>query len=155
MPTRITLEFLGDTGVDRTLANLGDRVEDAREVWEELAERFGAAERRQFASEGAYGSGGWAPLSDAYGAWKARVRPGRPVLEFDGDLRRSLTERPFGVEVIEPGFAIFGTGVEYAPYHQQGGERLPRRRPIELPESERREWVRILQRFIIRGKARP
>lgn len=153
MPVDLTLRFYGEAQIDRTLARFADNVSDARPAWEALADRFAKAESRQFRSEGAYGSGGWAPLSPRYAAWKARAYPGKPILERTGDLKRSLTERPFGIEVIEPGFMVLGSAIRYGEYHQSGGPNLPRRRPIELPESERREWVKVLQRFIVTGKA--
>lgn len=151
MAARLTLTFYGDTQVDRTLERMAGDVEDARPAWEVLAERFRNNELRQFRTEGQHASGGWAPLSADYAAWKARHYPGKPILERTGDLKRSLTERPFGVEVLEPGFMLVGSAVPYGEYHQQGTPRMPRRRPVELPEDERREWVRVLQRFIVTG----
>lgn len=152
MPARLRFTFAGEAQVDRTLARL-EAVEDARPAWEAMAVRFARANAANFRSEGAYASGGWAPLSPRYAAWKARAYPGKPILEREGDLKRDLTQRPFGVEVIEPGFMVLGTALPYAAFHQQGAGNLPQRRPVELREQERREWVRILQRFIITGKA--
>lgn len=151
----LSLDFLGSQQVDRTLVGLRTRVNDARPVWNVLADRFAKAEARQFRSEGAYGSGGWAPLSARYGAWKARVRPGRRILEFDGTLRRQLTERPFGVEVIEDDRMILGTALPYAQFHTTGTGTMPPRPPVELSEYERREWVKVMQRFIMTGDASP
>lgn len=153
MATTLDFSFYGDTQVKRTLEDRAERAEDARPAWEAIADRFQRAERKQFRSEGGYGSGGWSPLSPRYAAWKSRVRPGAPILVFDGDLKRSLTERPFGVEVIEPGFMVIGSDVEHGQYHQHGTPRMPRRRPVELPELERREWVKVMQRFLVTGKA--
>ena len=33
------------------------------------------------------------------------------------------------------------------------GGTLPQRRPVELTEASRREWMNVLQRFIVTGKA--
>lgn len=142
--------FYGDVQLDRTLARF-EAVEDARPAWEVLAQRFGALERRQFATEGAYASGGWPALSPTYGAWKAKHYPGAKILHREGDLEASLTERPFGVEVIEPGFMVVGSDVAHGAYHQQG-DGVPRRRPVEFPEAERREWVKVLQELIVKGR---
>lgn len=151
MPTTFTLSFYGEEQVSRTLLRYQQGALDMRPAWERLARRFQRNERQQFASEGAYASGGWAPLSPAYAAWKARHYPGKPILERTGALKASLTERPFGIEVLETGFMVVGSHVDYGAYHQRGGGRLPRRRPVELPEAERREWVRIIQERIVRG----
>lgn len=151
MAVRLKFDFLGDTQLDRTLARFEEAPQDARPLWDALADRFVTSARSQFRTEGAYASGGWAPLSPAYGAWKARHYPGAGILHRDGDLERSVTSRPIDVEVIEPGFMVLGTGVEYATYHQHGTDRMPQRRIIELTENQRREWVRLMQRFIQYG----
>lgn len=155
MPVRLSFSFYGDQQVDRTLERFSDAVEDARPAWDAMADRFAAAERRQFATEGRAASGGWAPLSPRYAAWKARRYPGKTILRRSDDLWRSLTQRPLGVEVIEPRFAMFGSAVPYGAYHQHGSGRLPRRRPVEFTEAERREWVKILQRWIVTGRVSP
>lgn len=153
MATLLSLEFYGDTQLQRTLADRVERAEDARPVWDHLADRFARLERRQFASEGAYGSGGWDPLSPRYAAWKATAYPGQTILRRDDHLFRSLTQRPLGVEVIEPHLMVLGSDVAYGAFHQAGGDRLPQRRPVELPEAERQAWVRQLQRFLVTGEA--
>lgn len=147
---RLTFSFYGDVQLDRTLARFSDNVGDARPVWEKLAAAFARAERRQFKSQGAYASGGWSPLSPKYAEWKARHYPGQPILVRTGELRASLTERPFGVEVIEPQQMAVGSDVDYGAFHQRG-DGLPRRRPVEFTEAMRREWVSKLQRFIVTG----
>jgi phage gpG-like protein len=152
MPISLSFDFYGDVQIDRTLERFSDAVEDARPAWEAIADRFAHVERRQFGTEGRHASGGWAPLSPRYAAWKARHYPGRPILVREGDLRASLTQRPFGVERIEPHDAWLGSDVAHGRYHQRG-QGVPRRRPIELTEQERRTWVKILQRFIVTGEA--
>lgn len=151
MAVRLRLEFYGDVQLDRTLARFADNLDDARPAWEVLATRFERLERRQFSSEGTY-SGGWPALSPAYAAWKARAYPGKRILEREGDLKRDLTRRPFGVEVLESAFMVVGSARDYGGFHQKGGPNLPQRRPVEFPESERREWARILTRFIVTGQ---
>ena len=158
MPPRLTFSFYGDAQIDRSLARFADTVGDARPAWEAMAERFARTNRRQFATEGRHASGGWAPLSPRYAEWKAEHYPGKPILEREGNLVESLTRRPFGVEVIEPDRMVLGTdvrspeGYPYAEAHQHGTGRMPQRRPVELREQERREWIKLLQRYIVTGK---
>lgn len=152
MAVRFTFAVEGEVQIDRTLARFAENITDATEVWENLAARFARMERRQFDSEGAYGSGGWAALSPAYAAWKARAYPGKPILERTGDLKDSLTQRPFGVEVIEARAMAVGSGIDYGRFHQAGTSTMPRRRPVEFPESERRTWVKLIQKFIVTGR---
>lgn len=153
MGVRFSLDFYGDAQLDRTLLRFADNIGDARPIWDKLADQFALVEARQFASEGAYGSGGWAPLAPSTVAYKARHYPGKGILERTGALRRSLTERPFGVEQLNPQSMAVGSNIAYGAFHQAGTPRMPRRRPVELPESERRTWVRMLQRFIVTGEA--
>ncbi|WP_040457273.1 phage virion morphogenesis protein [Kribbella catacumbae] len=153
MAVRMTFSFYGDTQLDRTLARFQERPEDARPVWDALADRFATIERRQFKSEGKYASGGWAPLSPQYAKWKAKRHPGAKILHLTGDLERSLTQRPFGVEVIERHSMAIGSNVPYGKYHQNGTDRMPQRRPVEFTEAERARWVRTLQRYLMTGEA--
>lgn len=148
---RIRLSIEGDTQLDRTLARFAEGLDNASALWDALADRFASINRRQFDSEGAYGSGGWQALSPRYAAWKARAYPGKPILQREGDLVESLTRRPLGIEVITPRSMTLGSGVPHHRYHQLG-DGVPQRRAVELPESERRHWVRLVQRFVVTGK---
>lgn len=157
---RFTFAVFGDVQVDRTLEGISDRVVDMRPAWSELQRRFLIVESRQFRSQGGF-SGGWSPLSPRYAAWKARRYPGKTILRRTDELFRSLTEGP-DIAILEPDHMILGTSVDYGGYHQDGSGRLPRRRPVELPDWERREWVKVIQSFIgtgsvtgVRGVARP
>lgn len=145
---RLSFEFFGDQQVDRTLTRFGENVRDARPVWNDLADDFARSEARQFSSGGRYASGGWSPLSPKYAAWKALRFPGQPILVATGDLRASLTRRPLGVEAIEPQSMAIGSDVEHGGYHQRG-DGVPQRRPVELTEARRRDWVRRLQKHIV------
>lgn len=153
MPSRVTWTFYGEAQLDRTLARVELAAADASPAFEVIAEEFLVAERQQFASEGAFGSGGWAPLSEDYARWKERHYPGAKILHATGDLEASLTEGP-DIRVIEPHMMILGSAVAYGRYHQEGTDRMPRRRPIELPEALRRGWVKVLQRYLITGGLR-
>ena len=149
MAVELRFAVFGDDQVVRTIDRVEEAAADMRPVWEVLADRFVHLERRQFATEGTY-SGGWAPLSPRYAAWKARAYPGKTILRRTDELWRSLTEGP-EVRIIEPAFMVLGSAVDYGAYHQKGGPNLPQRRPVELSENERREWVRIMQRYIVTG----
>ena len=149
MPYTLTFEFYGDEQVTRTLEAIEDRISNSREAFDAMGDRLEAAEIRQFASEGAFGSGGWTALSPAYGAWKARNYPGAPILVRTGELRDDLTQRPFSIDVVEDRMALFGSAVPYGRFHQGGTDRMPRRRPIELPGSGREEWAKVMQRWIM------
>lgn len=151
MPIRLRLSVLGEDVLDRTLLSI-EAAEDMRPAFEAIADVFLESERRQFATEGRWGSGGWAPLSPDYARWKARHYPGQPILRRDDDLFRSLTSGP-AVRRIERDRVWLGSDVDHGRYHQLG-QGVPRRRPVELPESVRRRMVKIMQRFAVTGKVR-
>ncbi len=141
---RLRFSFLGETQVDRSLARF-EKVDDMRPVWRRLKERFVAYETDTFASSG---RGGWPPLSPPYAAWKGRHFPGKPVLRREDELFHSLTDR-LDIDIEEPGFAIFGTADPVAVFHQKGMGRLPVRKVVDLSESERQEWVRTVQEWLV------
>ncbi len=150
MPTRISFTFYGDTQLDRRLERIELGATSAVTAFERIAESFVRAERRQFRTEGAYGSGGWAPLSEGYAAWKAQHYPGQPILQRTGDLYRSLTGGAGFVRVIEDHFMVVGSSVEYGGFHMRPGPNgRPARKPIELTETLRRSWVKQLQAHIM------
>lgn len=150
MAHSLVLEFWGDVQLNRTLADIDDRATDMREVWEVLADRLAVVEERQFRTEGGYASGGWPALSPRYAAWKATHYPGQTILRRTDELYESLTDRPFDVEVIEPDYMVLGSDVPYGGFHQRG-DGQKQRRPVELPETERVEWIRLMQRFVMTG----
>lgn len=150
MPTLLSFQFYGEAQLERTLERF-EAAADMRPAWEAIADDFARLERQQFASQGASASGGWSPLSPVYARWKANRFPGKTILRRTDALYDSLTVRPFGVEVITPSDMWVGSDVAYGRYHQQGTPRMPRRRPIELTEADRRRWVAIVQRFLVTG----
>lgn len=150
----------GDQQVDRVLVGFSRAGRDLRPAWDQIGDALAEATQRQFSSEGAYGSGGWQRLSPAYGEWKARAYPGKTILRRDDNLYDAVTRRPFGVEVLEPAFAVFGArvlsedGFDYGAAHQAGAGNLPQRKVFDLPESLRRHFAKILQRYMIENGGR-
>jgi len=151
MGLNLSFDFYGDSQLNRTLARVTEDVSDLTDAWEEMADSLLAAEQKQFSSEGSYASGGWSPLSPKYAAWKARHYPGQPILVATGALSASLTQRPFGVESIEPHSMAIGSDNEVGGYHQNGTDKMPQRRVVELTGPTRAEWVKIAQRHVFRS----
>ncbi len=147
----LTFETFGEEQVARGLDAISWRVQDVRPALEAMGDRFAELNTRQFESEGSASTGGWPALSPKYGAWKAEHYPGAPIMVRDGDLKESLTRRPFGVDEIDMTTAVFESGVEYGIFHQQGAGHLPQRRLVDLPEAERRAWVKIAQQYLMEG----
>lgn len=149
---RLTLEVYGDRQLDRKLLRYADRVGDLEPVFDELADDFLSIETRQFSSEGRFASGGWAQLAEST---VARRGSAHPILDDHGDLRASLTDAAAkgAIRQITSDSLFVGTDVDYAQYHQQGTRRMPRRRPVEFREADRRRWVKAIQRYLTTGQA--
>ncbi len=148
MPVHLRFTFFGEDQIDRSLLAIAERAQDMRPAWDALEARCTGYEERWFASQG---DGQWPQLSRNYGAWKARHFPGKPILQREGELLASVTKPDISVK--EPSYAIFGTGDPVAVYHQKGSGRLPIRRVIDLSDDERREWVRVVQRYLVEADA--
>jgi phage gpG-like protein len=151
MPLRVTIDALGEEVIDRTLLGVQRPLLDMTGFWDELATSLSRASVRQFASQGGYGSGGWAPLAAITAARKARAGQPQKILQATRRLHRSLTEQehPEHLYVGQAHGMAWGTTVPYAKYHQDGSGSVPRRRVIQLPEAARRDIVRTMQRGIL------
>lgn len=151
MGIRLQLVISDHVALDRQLERFSGVGLDLTEPFGAIADSFVAAERRQFASLGAYGGAPWPALSPKYAAWKARRYPGKPILRRTDELFTSLTQGP-AVRVIAHDRLVLGSDDEKGAHHARGGGNLPKRDPIGIPEALRREWMSILHRFIVTGR---
>lgn len=91
-----------------------------------------------FATEGAAGGRKWKPLSAQYERIKARLYPGRGILEATGKMSRSFryqTRRSLGMNVLR----VYNIDPKF-PYHQLGTPRMPAR-PMLRANQRVREIV--------------
>jgi phage gpG-like protein len=129
-------------------------IQDARPAFEAMARHQLTVNARQFKEEGTSETGRWAPLSPLYGRWKARVRPGKPLLVFDGDLKKTMTVPGKGIYIVRPTSMTVGTAIPYAKYHQNGTPNMPARKLIGEPrKADSARFGKILQRWIIESRA--
>lgn len=153
----IELEIFGDVQLRRELLRFKDATADASPAFEQILMGTGRGsfslrkiEGKQFATQGKFASGGWTKLAPSTVAQKARRGLDPRILHATGRLSASLTgPGPGHIEIVTPQSMIFGTEVPYARFHQSGTHRMPRRRPIELREQDRRGMVRTLQRHLL------
>jgi len=148
MAAEFQVNLNGADELDDGLLRLVAKLRDLRTTWPLVATVFHKSMRQQFSSQGAYGSGSWAPLSPAYGAWKERKHPGLPIMELSGRLGDSLMDA-FGnadstYEATEDTLRI-GTKTPYARFHQYGTGRMPARPLIALTEADKAEIVKIVR----------
>lgn len=152
MPLRFTLDVLGETQVDRAFLRVSDAARNLTPLFERLVKELQEVEKLQFESEGAYGSGGWAELSEATIESKQRRGMDNGILRATNALYNSLTGSGSGSIVdVSAEWLRYGTAIPYAGFHQSGTSLMPQRRVVQLPEGERRNLVKIIQQYILTG----
>jgi phage gpG-like protein len=96
------------------------------------------------------GYGQYPALSPKYAKYKNMVRPGKPILVFDGHLRDSVTA--FGnsdsVRAIGKNSLIQGTNVGYARYIQEGTKKMPARKYLFIDDAQELRFERILADYV-------
>jgi phage virion morphogenesis protein len=132
------------------------RVQDPSDaVWRQVGSYLSKQVDRQFITEGAHlGPSPWQPLKPAYRMWKIRHGYSRKILVQTGELRRSFTSRPMGIEEYHGQYAIFGSDLQKAVWHQYGTERHGKRvnppRPMLVVNPDvRRDIKDILTNYIV------
>jgi len=150
----LTFSGAGTKPVTAVLQRWQNNLGDATPAFEAMASyQKKTVNARQFKEQGSVETGKWSALSPPYARWKARVRPGRPILVFDGDLKREMTVPGQGIyDVWRSGMTV-GTDIEYAIYHQKGTPGMPAR-PL-IGEARRRDtlhFAKILQGWIVNAQ---
>jgi phage gpG-like protein len=147
----ITFEVAGDEQLKRSFSRFGEHAKDLSEPFREIVKDFYKIEKKQFESEGGYGSGGWQPLSPRYAAWKAKKYPGRPLMVVSGLLKESLLgENPYSIENVTPKSMEVGTVVNFAVYHQKGTCKMPARPLIQLTDADKKRWIKFIQVYLVK-----
>lgn len=146
---RLTLTVDNLEQFDGAFDVLAENLSDLRPVWPEIELQFYRAELAQFNSEGARGGARWQALSPKYAKRKAKIAPGKPILELTGRLKRSLTAigGADAVRIAEPLSLTLGTKTPYAEFHQRGGRKLPQRKPINLTRDDYGKFISRIYRY--------
>lgn len=143
----LRLQVNGTQQVERKLHIAADHVSDFSPAFRDIKNSFIRYQRQEFATEGAYGGYAFAPLTPKYAKWKAKHHPGKRILEIGGDLRKSMTS---GLQVaMSPRRMIMRSDSTIAGFHQDGTSKMRARKMVAVPKSEKRDWVRFLQRHIV------
>lgn len=154
MTVAIDFDVMGEKQVSRELLRFGSRALDARPAWALIMDDMMDAAARQFDTEGQSGSGGWAPLAESTILEKNRLGFDLNPLIRTLELRDSLTEpaHPMGIRFMSKDSLQFGSRVPYGPFHQRGTVNMPQRRPVDFTELERKQFLKQLQEYIVKGK---
>jgi phage gpG-like protein len=116
-------------------------------MWDAIEEHLAAAFERNFAQQGP----GWAPLKPS--TIRSRIAQGYaagPILTRSGAYREALTTGL--ITNTSSNEMTVAAPVVPGAFHQAGTRRMPAR-PIRLTEGEKRETVKIIQRFLIESYA--
>jgi hypothetical protein len=149
---RLTIDSQGEELISRDLFGMAGRAADVRPAMVEIRDLIWDATSRQFASEGAFGSGGWEPLASSTVEAKERAGLDRRILHATLRMERSVTgDSPESIAVASRDGLDMGSSVPYTIHHQTGTDRMPRRRPMQLPDRVRQDAPRIVVRHVRRG----
>lgn len=142
-------------GLDRLLDQLGDlelRADALAPAFRAVADDFRKLQRARFA-----GGGKWAPVSPEWAARKAQQgRPRRPLV-YSGQLEASFASRSdryhredIGRDelVVKSRSPLLNIVASTNP----GRGHDKRRQLVELSRADRRRWVRIVERYLLRGE---
>ncbi len=145
--------------ISRLMGQVVEKTTDFQELWNSQAFKdivYGS-EKKQFATEGEHGSGGWAKLNEVYEARKARQYPDKPILQRTGRMFKSLTSpvSPGAVYTASRHSVTFGTTVPYAIYHQKGTKDMPERKPIEFTDGERQQIIKAMAAHVFKIQGTP
>ena len=148
---RVEFEMLGDVQFSRDLLKYGDRGADLSPAFGVIADDWVDWNQKQFDTEGFRGSGGWDGLAPSTVRTRGNAHP---ILQVTGALLRELTDKS-NIE-IQHNFMhlmIPDEQNEYGRFHQSGTSRMPRRRPIEFTDLDRKSMVKTIQRYLETGVA--
>ena len=130
---RISINIDGIEDVEKKLIAMQLRSTNFAPVFAKAKLELSAASASNFAL-GGLPSGGWAPLSPQYAAWKLARFPGAPPMVRSGRLAASLsggtTDSVFSAT---PTKMQIGTRLEYAKFHQYGTSKMPKRKIVFEP----------------------
>lgn len=147
-------EVEGEQLISRKILRMGERAVDARPAWRKIRDLFIDFEGDLFASDGASSGRPWKPLLEGTVEGKVKAGLDRRILRARRELEGSLTRKGGAGQVFEmgPTFMVFGSSLKQARFQQRGTKILPARRPLDFAEGQKRQAVKVLQRFVLTGE---
>lgn len=138
--------------VQRRLIEIAARGADPRPVLGRVAEAFRDDQRANFARGG---RPRWKPVSPEYAARKARLGRGTQVGVYTGGLRDSLTREgdAYHLEQIRRDSLEVGTRNPVANLFngKHTVHKQPRRKLVSLTPTRRREYLQMVQDYLVDG----
>ena len=128
------------------------RAEDFRPIFRWARDELERSNRQNFATSGTASGRPWSPLDTEYSRWKLANAGPKPLLVFDGTLRRSLTSLRGRPNEIDKKKAVFGTDIEYAKFHQFGTRKMPQRKIVFVPPFFAEEMAARIANYVVNGE---
>lgn len=148
----------GTDGVLADLTRFRVNLTQAKPAFEEMAKVVVAAQTEQFKTEGRHYGNGWARLSPRYKQFKNRARPGKKILVFDGDLKRSAApQKASGFDIHRITNKGMEVGISYAQtpnaeHHQEGTDNMPARIIMGSPtRNDQKAMTKAIHKHIMGG----
>lgn len=144
----IEIETIGLERMVRSFNRIEQEIEDFSEPFAFIIQDFEEMEKKIFDKEGTPAS--FAQLSGNYAFWKALNYPGQKIMQLTGRLIKSITTHSGGADVertVDKSYASRKTLVPYAHRHQMGTENMTRREFVQVTETAKRRWTKIIQRW--------
>lgn len=140
--------------IERQSAELALALADLMPLWERLIPIMGDIEREVFSTRG---HGSWPPLAESTIAQKSKHGYPLDPLVRTGALKNELTSG--SAHHITPDSMVYGTDLDYAHWHQDGGTksgRPPKRTLIDVDNVDARRkleagvvgWINLVVRGI-------
>jgi len=150
---KVTFTARGFDKARHDLHAMRERVQDVRPAWDVVLTWWAERNVTNFRNAGKRWRAAWKPLAPATLGEKLRLGYPPDILVRSGDLRKSLTIRPLGVEMLRPHDVEAGTDVDYAGFHQRGTKRMPRRLLVNARAVQQEGVVTAaLINWIVSGK---
>lgn len=148
----------GTRTITHDLERFRANTNNMKPALERIAQVQADAVRDQFRTQGRHYGSRWATLSPAYKLRKTRSRPGRPILVYNGTLKKHaapVLARNAGVYQVtgkrmEIGLAY--NQVPYAQHHQEGTATMPARPILGTPtRADQKAMVKEIHKWIMNG----
>lgn len=162
MASLFSFEVTGTDDVRQGLMALTDAMKDLRPFWKDVfAPKYFGIVQDLFATAGAargtggkFKGGNWAWLSPKYRAWKQQHYPGKGILVRSGTMQASVRWHGAlgygGIFEAHPQYAVAGSAVPYAKFHNQGTKKMPAR-PF-LPPPDPAVFAPLMQQWLLKSK---
>jgi phage gpG-like protein len=139
--------------ISRQYGDFNDELQDLHPLWERFIPLMEQFETERFSSDG---FGEWEPLAES--TLRQKEAHGYPLdpLVRTGALLASLTDPGQAADVSDDRMT-WGTDVDYAHFHQDGGTtpgRPPQRKVLDISVSQRRELQQAVIQYVNEAAAR-